>query len=99
AAQLEIAASSWRIRGSGRMSTAAKRAPIDCRIATVRAEKPHAGASGVPFINRITGFSPIASWIASRIGFEGWSLIGPPLELAKEYGSGSKARGYGRRPR
>jgi hypothetical protein len=34
-------------------------------------------------MNRITGFSRIASWIASCIGFEGWSLIGPPLELAK----------------
>ena len=34
----------------------------------MRAEKPHAGASGLPFMNRITGFSEIASWIASRIG-------------------------------
>ena len=37
-------------------------------IATVRAEKPQAGASGVPFMNRITLCSAIASAIASRIG-------------------------------
>ena len=66
--QSDSAESSWRIRGSGRMSTAAKRAPSDCRMATVRAEKPHAGASGLPFMNRITGFSSIASWMASRSG-------------------------------
>ena len=56
------------MRGSGRMSTAAKGTSSDCRIATVRAEKPQAGASGVPFMNRITSCSAIASWIASRIG-------------------------------
>ena len=33
----------------------------------MRAEKPHIGWSGVPFMNRITGFSAIALWIASRI--------------------------------
>ena len=66
--QLEIADSSWRMRGSGRMSTAAKGVSSACSIATVRAEKPHAGASGVPFMNRITRCSAIASAIASRIG-------------------------------
>ena len=45
-----------------------------CRTATVRAEKPHAGASGVPFMNRITLCSAIASAIASRIGLD--SLAG-----------------------
>ena len=40
----------------------------DCSIATVRAENPHAGASGVPFMNRITLCSEIASAIASRNG-------------------------------
>ena len=44
--QLESAESSWRMRGSGRMSTAANGVPSDCRIATVRAEKPHAGCVG-----------------------------------------------------
>ncbi len=34
----------------------------------MRAEKPQAGASGVPFMNRITSCSAIASRIASRIG-------------------------------
>jgi hypothetical protein len=32
----------------------------------------------LPFMNRITGFSVIASWIASRIGLVDCSLIGPP---------------------
>ena len=59
--QFESAESSWRIRGSGSTSTAANGWPTDCRIATVRAEKPHAGCSGVPFMNRITWFSEIAS--------------------------------------
>src|SRR6185437_1009776 len=58
------------MRGSGRMSTAANGVSSDCRAATVRAEKPHAGASGVPFMNRITLCSEIASAIASRIGLD-----------------------------
>src|SRR6266516_1971037 len=68
--QLEIAESSWRMRGSGRTSTAAKGTSSVCSIATVRAEKPQAGASGVPFMKRITLCSPIASAIASRIGLD-----------------------------
>src|SRR4051812_32304934 len=56
------------MRGSGRMSTAANGVSSDCSAATVRAEKPQAGASGVPFMNRITLCSEIASEIASRIG-------------------------------
>ena len=50
------------------MFTAANGWSSDSSTATVRAEKPHAGASGVPFMNRITGFSEIALSIASRIG-------------------------------
>jgi len=45
---------------------AANGRPTDWRIATVRAEKPHMGWSGVPFMNRITSFSSIAVWIWSR---------------------------------
>src|SRR6185312_10328219 len=59
--QLDSADSSWRIRGSGRMSTAANGASSACNAATVRAEKPHIGCSGVPFMKRITGFDLIAS--------------------------------------
>ena len=66
--QPESADSSWRMRGSGRMSTAANGVPMACSAATARAEKPHAGASGVPFMKRMTSFSRIASAIASRIG-------------------------------
>jgi hypothetical protein len=64
----EIPDSSWRMRGSGRMSTAANGAPSACRAPAVRAEKPQAGASGVPFMKRMTGLSSIADWIASRMG-------------------------------
>ena len=44
--QFESAESSWRMRGSGRMSTAANGAPSACSAATVRAEKPHGGLLG-----------------------------------------------------
>src|SRR5215211_5224185 len=67
--QLDRADSSWRMRGSGRMSTAANGAPVAWIAATVRAEKPHAGISGVPFMKRMTRFSRIASAMASRRGF------------------------------
>src|SRR5204863_101643 len=58
---------SWRIAGWGRMSTAANGVPSACSAATVRAENPHAGCSGVPFMNRITRLSSIALLMASRI--------------------------------
>src|SRR3954452_16255085 len=63
------------MRGSGRMSTAANGAPVASRAATVRAEKPQAGRSGVPFMKRMTSWSRIASAIASRMGFSVVSLI------------------------
>src|SRR5271165_3923049 len=75
--QLEIAESSWRMRGSGRTSTAANGVSSDCRTATVRAEKPQAGASGVPFMNRITSCSSIAWAIASRIALGSSVCDGP----------------------
>src|SRR4029077_15236568 len=74
------------MRGSGSTSTAANGASSDCSAATVRALKPHAGASGLPFMNRIVGCSPIASAIASRMGFvsvlgmRGSWLVGMGLE-------------------
>src|SRR6202035_1094821 len=84
-----MADSSWRMRGSGRMSTAAKGTSRDCRMATVRAEKPQAGASGVPFMNRITFFSPIASAIASRIGFDSSLVAGTGWGSLLIIGTGS----------
>ena len=65
--QFDSAESSWRMRGSGRMSTAANGVSSACSIATVRAEKPHAGASGDPFMKRIVSFSSIALAIRLRI--------------------------------
>src|SRR3954454_12395607 len=67
--QSDTALSSWRMRGSGRMSTAANGTSSACSAADARAEKPHAGASGTPFMKRITSLSRIASAIASRRGF------------------------------
>src|SRR6185503_11942339 len=67
--QFDRADSSWRMRGSGRMSTAANDAPVAWSAWTVRMENPHAGISGVPFMKRITWFSLMASTIASRRGF------------------------------
>src|SRR3954471_10578002 len=89
--QLDSADSSWRMRGSGRMSTAANGAPVDCRAATVRAEKPHAGISGVPFMKRMTRFSRIASAIASRRGF---SVCSDMRKLLR--GGGLHAQGVNR---
>src|SRR3954447_1503443 len=66
--QFEIADSSWRIRGSGRMSTAAYEAPSASSAATVRALKPHMGCSGRPFMKRITSCSEMALAISSRMG-------------------------------
>ena len=69
------------------MSTAANGTSSDCRIATVRAENPHAGASGVPFMNRITSCSAIASAIASRIGLvsaSGAAGAGAPLRRHRD---------------
>src|SRR3954447_4250629 len=66
--QLEIAESSWRMRGSGRMSTAAYEAPRASSAATVRALKPHMGCSGRPFMKRMTSCSEMALAISSRTG-------------------------------
>src|SRR5205823_5046967 len=72
-----IAESSWRMRGSGRMSTAANGASSACRAADVRALKPHIGWSGVPFMKRMTRLEPIASAIASRIGLVCSLMVSP----------------------
>src|SRR3954453_18509735 len=67
--QSDSALSSWRMRGSGRTSTAANGTSSDCSAADARAGKPHAGASGTPFMKRMPSLSRIASAIASRRGF------------------------------
>src|SRR3954466_7412885 len=67
--QSESALSSWRMRGSGSTSTAANGTSSACSAADARAEKPHAGASGAPFMKRMMSLSRIASAIASRRGF------------------------------
>ena len=59
--------SSSRMRGSGRMSSAAYCTPSALRAPEARAENPHAGWLGVPFMNSITWFSSIACWMKSRI--------------------------------
>src|SRR3954452_17406220 len=72
--QLEIADSSWRMRGSGRTSTAAYGLPSASTAGARGAEKPHIGCSGVPFMKRMISSSPIASVMASRMGFSVVSL-------------------------
>ena len=54
----------------------------------MRAEKPHAGASGVPFMNRITLCSSIASAIASRIGLGSALGAGAAAGWLLDIGSG-----------
>ena len=62
---------------------AARRAPAARRRCA--REKPHAGASGVPFMKRITGFSAIACSIATRIGLDSveGAAIGSMLDHGK----------------
>ena len=55
------------MRGSGRMSIAAKSASTSRSAWMTRIEKPHMGRSGVPFMNSITRFSEIALSSASAI--------------------------------
>ena len=68
------------------MSTAAN-VPTASSAATVRAEKPQRGASGVPFMKRMTSFSAIASWIAALICCSG-------VLMAKDlrFGSGDQGQ-------
>src|SRR3954454_23888554 len=82
--QLETADSSWRMRGSGRTSTAAYGLPSASSAAAVRAEKPHIGRSGVPFMKRMTSCSEIASPMASRISFSLVSLTWSSLRSGFE---------------
>ena len=46
----------------------------------MRAEKPHIGRSGVPFMKRMTSCSEIASWMASRMGFSDMCSLRSGLE-------------------
>ena len=75
--QLDSAESSWRMRGSGSTSIAANGAPSDSSAATVRAEKPHFGCSGVPFMKSSTSWSLIAPAIASRRVFSVSLMVSP----------------------
>src|SRR5215813_13646925 len=56
------------MRGSGRMSIAAKGALCLRRTSTTPAENPQRGISGVPFMNRATRLPSIIFLISSRIG-------------------------------
>ena len=63
--QPEIEASSWRIRGSGRMSTAVIGAPAAWSACRARCEFPHMIICGVPFMKTATGSCSITSEICS----------------------------------
>ena len=52
--QPDCAESSWRIAGSGRMSTAVTGAPARRSASSARIELPHMAICGVPFMNRAT---------------------------------------------
>ena len=94
----EIAESSWRMRGSGRMSTAAKRASSACSAATVRVENPHAGASGRPLHEEddLVLLDRLGDRLADRVGLADRSCaphwlrvvndrawMGPPISSPK----------------
>ena len=51
---------------------------LDEATAGLRVGVRGGGCSGVPFMKRITGLSPIAFAIASRIGLEAWSVMVSP---------------------
>jgi hypothetical protein len=77
--QPESPESSSRMRGSGRMSSAAYLTPSAFNAPAVRAENPHAGWLGVPFMKSITSFSLIALSMKPRIS----SLVTLPLPGSK----------------
>src|ERR1700735_2620774 len=56
----------WRISGSSSTFTPTTGAPTYSRIWITWPENPHCGNSGVPFMNRTTGFSEISFSIRSR---------------------------------
>ena len=64
--QPETADSSWRIDGSGRMSTAVTGAPASRSARSARSELPHMTNCGVPFMKSVTGSVSITAWIRSR---------------------------------
>ena len=66
------------------MSTAANGASSAWSAATVRALKPHAGASGVPFMKRIVWLSRIASAIASRMGLVSLMPVAPGTRVVRD---------------
>ena len=73
--QPEIAESSWRIAGSGRMSTAVTGAPAARSARSARSELPHMTNCGVPFMKSATGSLSMTVWIRSRsslIRFLSW---------------------------
>ena len=58
------------MRGSGRMSTAAKRASSACSAATVRAENPHIGCVGRPLHEEddLVVLDRLGDRLADRVG-------------------------------
>ena len=65
--QPDSSESSSRIRGSGRMSSAAYFTPSALSAPDARIEKPQAGCWGVPFMKSITRFSLIEFSMKPRI--------------------------------
>ena len=57
------------------MSTKAKRSPQEVRASIVRAEKPHCGELGEPFIYRMIGLPSICSRIVSIISINNNTFI------------------------
>ncbi len=71
--------SSSRMRGSGRMSSAAYCTPSALSAPAVRAEKPQAGWWGTPFMKSITLFS----WMAFSMKLRISSLVMPGLRVSR----------------
>jgi hypothetical protein len=63
--QPESADSSWRIRGSGRTSTAVTGASASRSARSARSEFPHITSCGVPFMKSATGSFSMISLICS----------------------------------
>src|SRR6187200_1181024 len=72
--QPESAESSWRKRGSGRISTAVTGAPAPRRAASARCEFPQAAKFGVPFMKSVTGSDSMSSEIWLRRSLTGLSF-------------------------
>src|SRR5579862_3194238 len=74
--QFENSLMPWRISGSDSTSIPLNLTPMWLSTWTTRAEKPHCGKTGVPFMNSTTGLAAISLRMRSKTGFSSDMVTG-----------------------